>query len=64
MGALIQSWWLNGQASTQLIDKTASIIEYTQVRNALARKFHTKKTRQKLRRIGIKLTKIKRCKWP
>jgi len=59
----VQSWWLNGRASTALLDRVATTIEYHQQRNARATFFHTKQTRKKLRQIGIKLTKIKNCKW-
>jgi len=64
VGALVGSWWLNGRASTALIEQTASTIEYTQQRNATARKSHTKRTRKKLRKIGIKLKDLISCKWP
>ena len=43
---------------------TAEEIAWHQKRNAKARKSHTKTTRKKLRRLGIKLTEIRRCQWP
>jgi hypothetical protein len=64
VAALIRSWWLNSRASTALIEQTAKKIQYTQQRNATARKSHSKQTRKKLRKIGIKLKDLVRCKWP
>ena len=63
VAALMQSWWLNGRASAALLEHTANTIAYTQQRNALARKSHTKRTRRKLRAKGIKLTELTRCYW-
>lgn len=59
----MQSWWLNGRASAALLDRVAAKIQYRQERNAQARLSHTKRTRRKLRRKGIKLTEIERCRW-
>ena len=64
IGALVQSWWLSGHASTTLIEHTATVIQHWQKRNAAARKSHTKRTRKKLRNIGIYLKDLIRCKWP
>jgi hypothetical protein len=63
VSALVQSWWLNGRASAALLEHTASTIAYTQQRNAMARKSHTKRRRKRLRQKGIKLTQIPRCEW-
>jgi len=64
MAALIQSWWLNElPASERLIEKTAKKIARTQKRQIQARKSHTKTTRNKLRRKGILLTELPRCRW-
>jgi ribosomal 50S subunit-associated protein YjgA (DUF615 family) len=63
VGALVQSWWLNGRASPKLIEHIAECIHDTQQDNAKARKSHIKRTRRKLRQIGIKLTQLKRCCW-
>ena len=63
VSALVQSWWLKGRASAALLDRTAANIEYHQQRNAMAKKSHARKTKQKLRKIGIKVSKIKRCMW-
>ena len=57
------SWWLDGRASAKLIKDTARIIQDQQQRNAEARKFNVKATRRKLRKIGVKLTELIRCKW-
>ncbi len=59
----MQSWWLNGRASAKLIEHTAKCIQTTQQDNAKARKSHIKRTRRRLREIGIKLTQLKRCCW-
>jgi hypothetical protein len=58
------SWWRKGRASTKLIEHTANKIQYWQQRNAIARASHYKRTRKKLRKIGVKLKEIIRCKWP
>jgi hypothetical protein len=60
----VQSWWLNGRASTTLIEHTAQIIQHWQQRNATARRFHRKRTIKTLREKGIKLKDLIRCKWP
>ena len=61
--AFIQSWWLDGQGRKKLLERAANKIAKDQRRIARARKSHTKKTRQKLRRLGIRLTKVPKCKW-
>jgi hypothetical protein len=62
--ALIRSWWVNDQpASDRLLEKTAAKITYKQQRNAQARKSHTKATKRKLRKLGIRLTELPRCTW-
>ena len=63
IAALIPSWWLGQRPSVKLLEKTAAKIGRTQQRNALTRKCHTKRTRKKLRQLGIRLTDIPRCKW-
>jgi hypothetical protein len=57
IGSLVRSWWLNGRASTTLIEHTAKTIQHWQQRSAIARKSHHKQTRKKLRQIGIKIEK-------
>ena len=64
IGALVQSWWLSGRASAKLIEHTATVIQHWQQRIATARKSHTKRTRKKLRKMGIFLKDLYRCKWP
>ena len=59
----MRSWWLNGRASSALIEHIAQGIQATQQDNAKARKSHIKRTRRKLRETGIKLTQLKRCCW-
>jgi hypothetical protein len=63
VAAVVQSWWLDNRASKQLYEQAAKEIARAQNRNAQARKSHTKTTRRKLRRLGIKLTEINRCIW-
>jgi hypothetical protein len=58
VGGLVQSWWLNGRASAPLIDHIAEKIQSTQPDNAKAQRSHTKRTRRKLRRFGIRLTQL------
>jgi hypothetical protein len=60
----VQSWQLNGRASAALIEHTANTIAHWQERNATSRVCHTKRTRKKLREIGVKLKDLIRCKWP
>jgi len=62
-GALVESWWLNGRATKELLARAARKIARDQQRNALTREYHTKRTRQKLRILGIKLTTTPRCAW-
>ena len=62
-GALVESWWLNGRATKELLARAARKIAGDQQRNALTREYHTKRTRQKLRILGIKLTTTPRCAW-
>ena len=59
----MQSWWLNGRASPTLIKHIAERIQTTQQDNAKARKSHIKRTRRKLRQMGIKLTQTIQCYW-
>ncbi len=62
--ALVQSWWLSGALCTALIKAAATEIQHWQQRNAAARKSHIKRTRRKLRKMGIYLKDLIRCKWP
>ena len=64
VGSLVRSWRLSGRASAALIEHTAKVIQHGQQRNAAARKSHIKRTRKKLRNIGIFLKDLIRCKWP
>ena len=57
--AVVQSWWLDAKAAEELFARTAAVIRYHQRRNAQARGSHTKTTRRKLRRLGIKLRTLK-----
>ena len=63
IAALIPSWWLNQRPSKKLLEHTAEKIRYKQERNAMARKSHVKRKRRLLRKLGIKLTEIPRCRW-
>jgi len=60
----VRSWWLSGRASTTLIEATAKTIQHWQQRIAATRKCHTKGKRKKLRKMGIYLKDLIRCKWP
>ncbi len=64
MAAVVRSWWLSDpEAVERLLAKTAAKITRAQRRNAHARKSHAKRTRARLRELGIKLTRLKRCRW-
>jgi hypothetical protein len=62
--ALVQSWWLNGELCTALIEDAAQTIRHWQERLAAARQSHIKRTRKRLRKMGIFLKDLIRCKWP
>lgn len=64
VAALMPSWWRSGRASQELIEHTARTIQHWQQRNASARKAHRKRTLRKLRKNGIVLKDLIRCKWP
>jgi hypothetical protein len=61
IAALIPCWWLGQRPSKALLEKTAAKLARTQRRNAMARECHTKRTRQRLRELGINLTDLPRC---
>jgi hypothetical protein len=61
---LVRSWWLSGALRTALIEAAAAEIQHWQQRIASARKSHIKRTRKKLRKTGIYLKDLIRCKWP
>lgn len=64
MAALVQSWGLESRkAAARLLEKAAKKINKQQQRNAASRRSHTKKTRQELRKLDIKLTQLPRCEW-
>ena len=63
VAALIPFWWLDLSPPRKLLERTSAEIERTQRRNALAKRCHTKRTRQRLHDLGIKLTGLPRCKW-
>ena len=64
LAVLIRAWWQDDrEASTRLVEKTARKITKQQQRKAAARKSHSKRTRRKLRELGIKLTELPRCTW-
>ncbi len=62
--ALVRSWWLSGALRTALIEKAVKDIRHRQQRLVAARKSHIKRTRKKLRKMGIYLKDLVRCKWP
>ena len=61
--ALVQSWSLGKNAGQVLLERTAENITYQQQQNAKARKSHTKRTRRKLRELGIRLATLTPCSW-
>ena len=61
--AVVQCWWLNGRGRGALLARVARKISHDQRRIIRARKYHVRKTRRKLRSLGITLTKIPRCQW-
>ena len=63
VAALIPFWWLSLCPPRKLLERTSEEIERTQRRNALARRYHTKRTRRRLHALGIKLTELPRCQW-
>lgn len=64
MAVLIRAWWQDDrQASERLLEKTARKITKQQQGKAAARQSHSKRTRSKLRELGIKLTELPRCTW-
>jgi hypothetical protein len=62
--ALVRSWWLKGRLCAALIEAAVIEIRHKQQRLAAARKSHIKRTRKKLRKMGIYLKDLIRCKWP
>lgn len=64
VAALVRSWWLSGALCAALIEEAAREIRHWQQRIAAARKSHIKRTRKKLREMGIYLKDLIRCKWP
>ena len=61
--ALVRSWGLGRKAAALILEAAAAELKYTQRRNALARRSHTRTTRQKLAALGIRLTCLPRCGW-
>lgn len=61
VNALISSWSMDPAAAARHIQRTAKTLQYIQRRNAQARQSHTKTTKQRLTRLGIKLSHCKRC---
>jgi hypothetical protein len=60
----VRSWWLSGAVCAALIEAAATDIQHRQQRIAAARKSHIKRTRKKLRKMGIDLKNLIHCKWP
>jgi hypothetical protein len=63
IAGLIPFWWLDLSPPTKLLERTSEEITGAQRRNALARRCHAKRTRRRLRDLGIKLTETPRCRW-
>lgn len=60
---MIPFWWLNLRPPARLLERTCAEIERAQRRAVAARKGHTKRTRRRLRELGIKLGELPRCRW-
>jgi hypothetical protein len=56
VAASIPFWWLGLSSPKKLLERTAGEIVRGQRRDAAAREGHTRRTRRRLREIGIKLT--------
>lgn len=61
VGALVWSWSLDEIPSEKLIERLAYKLQRQQRRAAAARKSHDRKTRKRLRDLGIKLTDLPKC---
>ena len=61
--ALVQSWWVTGWARSQLLERTAALINETQRRNAASRKSHRKRTISRLHKLNITLHSLPKCRW-
>jgi hypothetical protein len=61
--ALVQSWWLQGFAQREFLERAATIINQTQSRNAASRKSHRKRTIARLHKANITLQKLPKCRW-
>ena len=59
--AWVEAQGLPPSARKKIYQETAARIAYYQRRNQQARKSHTKRTRQRLRAIGIKLDRLRSC---
>ena len=64
VAALVRSWSFTGEACEKILEDAAKVIQHWQGRIAAARKSHTKTTREKLEKMGIRLQDLKRCIWP
>jgi len=63
VAAVVKSWWRDPSAADDLFEKAADKINWAQHRNEQARKSHCKTKRRKLKKLGIMLSEIKRCRW-
>ena len=60
---MIPFWWLSLSPPKMLLERVSAEIQRAQRRNAVARRCHAKRTRRRLRELGIRLTELPRCKW-
>jgi len=58
VAALIPFWWLSLSPPKALLERTSAEIERAQRRNAAASKSHIKRTRKRLRALGIKTHRV------
>ena len=61
--AMVPRWWLRERVPAKLLESTLKRMQDLQRDEAKARRSQIKRTRRKLREIGIKLTKTHRCRW-
>ncbi|MEK7732020.1 MAG: hypothetical protein AAB363_09225 [Planctomycetota bacterium] len=60
---LVPLWHRGGRCSRRRAEAIAAQLLVTQQRNAASYRSHRKKTRQKLRDIGVQLRRCRTCRW-
>jgi hypothetical protein len=59
--AMVRSLWLCGSVRGKYLAKAAAVIARTQERIRRSRRSHVKTKRKRLRKLGIKLSKLRCC---